>query len=588
MNRNGLFIVFFFTWSTMWIHAQAIHIEGKVLDATTEAPVAYAIVYNRTLKVGSITNTEGYFKIQANSITDSIQVIFIGYPSYTIPLQKGIFFYNITMEESPQLLKEIVVTTRTNAYLYELVSRCARPSSTFQGETRAYYDLKTYADNSQLELIEGYYNARINGYDLQTLNLKAGRLALQPLDDRLFASMESSVAVTAMPLLQGTNIFPTNPLQLSKKEMRKRFDLFPEKKYLNESGDSIFIIRYMPTDTSGHFFSGTLWINKPKGRILKMTLECANAQQHPFMPIFPGDQIDKVDFLITRTFAVHKNQVLPQHIDFTYTIDYKSRPGEPYERKYTVSTQAFIYFYGVLHPFDLPQPSLAGTKYNDYRRINAMPYNTFFWNYHTEYGLNTQRGQNEKFYREDAFITGETMFENNPAFKKGLFEFPYVTWSENRIRFKPTPADTLPEPEEHTLMADRYHLEVIPFFDINTYHDSTDLLTAVIMDPYESFYRMESNSRTQCFINLYFDLCEAERRDFVASAKDLMTNRQQLMSHYEAYVSKMHRRQQQLIHDVDLGRNEQEMKKWNEEIRQRLGIDNMAIFNPFESGEKPD
>jgi len=492
------------------------------------------------------------------------------------------------MEESPQFLNEIVVTAKTNSYLYDLVSRCARPSSAFQGETRAYYDLKTYADGKQLELIEGYYNAQINGYDLTGLSLKSGRLAMQPLDDHLFASMESTEAVTAMPLLRTTNTFPVNPLQLPKREMRKQFDLFPEKKYVDDNGDSIFIISYMPADTTGPFFSGTLWINKSKMRILKITLQCANARQYPFLPLFPDDQIDKVAFTITRTFTTHKNQVLPQHIDFKYTIDYTSRPGEPYERRYTISTMVFVYFYAVHQPFDLPQPPFPDTKYNDYRRINAMPYNTFFWNYHTEYGLNTQRGQNEKFYTEEAFITGETLFENNPVFKTGLFQVPYITWSEKRIYFKPTLADTLPEPEENTLVADRYNLEVIPFMDINTYHDSTNLLTAVIMDPYESFYRMESNSQIECFINLYFDLCEAERRDFAATAKSLTGNQQQLMSHYDAYVSRMHRRQQQLIKEVDQGRNELGMKKWNEEIKRRIGIDNIAIFNPFGSEGKKD
>ena len=565
-----------------------IEIEGRVLNATTKDPISYASIYNSTLKIGTIANTDGYFKIQANRLTDSVQVIFIGYPIYTIKLQEGVFFYTITMEESHQLLKEIVVTAKTNAYLYDLVSRCARPSSTFQSETRAYYDMKTYADDTQLELIEGYYNAQINGYDLTGLSLKSGRLAMQPLDNRFFASMESSEAVTAMPLLRTTNTFPVNPLQLPKREMRKQFDLFQEKKYVDDNGDSIFIINYMPVDTTGQFFSGALWINKSKMHILKIILECANARQHPFLPLVPDDHIDKVAFTITRTFTTHKNQVLPQHIDFKYTIDYTSRSGEPYERRYKISTMAFIYLYAVHQPFDLPHPPFPDTKYNDYRRINAMPYNPFFWNYHTEYGLHTQRGQNEKFYQEEALITGETMFENNPVFKTGLFQHPYITWSEKRIHIKPTLTDTLPEPEENTLIADRYNLEVIPFMDINTYHDSTDLLTAVIMDPYESFYRMPSNSQTQCFINLYFDLCEAERRDFASTAKSLTGNQQQLMSHYDAYVSRMHRRQQQLIKEVDLGRNELEMKKWNEEIKRRIGIDNIAIFNPFGSEEKED
>ncbi|MBL0007556.1 MAG: hypothetical protein IPP25_10380 [Saprospiraceae bacterium] len=157
----------------------------------------------------------------------------------------------------------------------------------FETDAKAYYELKTFRDEQQIELVEGYYNAAISGYELSGLTLKAGRLAMQPYDNRFFASMESSTAITAMKLLSNNSNFPDSPLELSKKEMRKNFDLSLDKKYVDDNADSIYVISYEPVDTAGMFFKGTVWINKTNNTILKITLNCHHCKKYPFSAHFP-------------------------------------------------------------------------------------------------------------------------------------------------------------------------------------------------------------------------------------------------------------------------------------------------------------
>ena len=212
-------------------------IEGRVLDAITKEPVSFANVYNKTLQKGTITNDDGYFRVVTGGTRDSIMVIFIGYETQVIKLTAQQDIYTIYLNESIQLLREVVVTPNDNLYLFDLLIKCRSKASSFQTNAKAYYELKTFRDEQQIELVEGYYNAAIPGYELAGLTLKAGRLAMQPYDNRFFASMESSTAITAMKLLSNNSNFPDSPLELSKKEMRKNFDLSLDKKYVDDNAD---------------------------------------------------------------------------------------------------------------------------------------------------------------------------------------------------------------------------------------------------------------------------------------------------------------------------------------------------------------
>ena len=196
------FTLFLLSLVTSFSWAQVTReIEGRVINATTKEPVSFANVYNKTLQKGTITNDDGYFRIVISGPRDSIVIIFIGYETQFVKLAGQQDFYTIYLEESTQLLREIVVTPNDNLYLFDLLVKCKSKASSFQADAKAYYELKTFRDEQQIELVEGYYNAAIAGYELSGLTLKAGRLAMQPYDNRFFASMESSTAITAMKLL---------------------------------------------------------------------------------------------------------------------------------------------------------------------------------------------------------------------------------------------------------------------------------------------------------------------------------------------------------------------------------------------------
>lgn len=561
-----------------------LEIEGRVLDASTRVPVAYANVYNKNLQKGTITNTEGYFRIAIHDVTDSVAVIFLGYTTQYLQLSRGKTNYLIDLEESQQLLREIVIRPKDDSYLFKLLSQCKdNPAS--KGQSKTYYALKTIAEGRQVELVEGYYNASVSGYELTGLTLKAGRLAMQPFQDRLFASFESSRAITMMKWTQVNHLFPLSPLDLPRQELKKQYELVLDKKYLDEQKDSVYVIAFTPRDTSGLYFSGNIWINTSKTYVVKIELASDHCARHPFRAIFPTDTISNVSFRITKTIKEQDGKIMFNHIDFNYGIDYQSRRPEEHARSYSIQTQAVLYAYDFKQRFDIPEYVKGLSGYNDYRQINAMPYNTFFWTYHDEYGLSEDRRANDAFFSNPTSVTNQTLFSYTRYFKKGMFEHPFIRWSEDRVIFKPMAPDTTSgQIATEPISPDSFHIEVKLLADINTYRDSTDILTAAILDPYKSYDYKEIDARTQCFINIYFDLCEIERRQLDIELKSIGEDHKAGDDVYTASQNRLAKLSAQFFKETDRGLQQNNMIEWNTYVFERLGIDNVAIFKPY--GEK--
>jgi hypothetical protein len=274
---------------------------------------------------------------------------------------------------------------------------CKKQSSSFESKAKGYFELKTFGDNQQTELLEGYFNIGIIGYDITNLTLKAGRLALYPFEDWFFVSLESSRAITRIKTWDVNRSFPFSPLSLPKGVIKKYYDLSLDKKYLDDAFDSIYVVNYGPVDTSGGFFAGQLWVNKSNRTIIKISLNCPYARVHPFLPLFDSDSILNVNFMITRTFTPQKGQIAFNHVDFIYTVDYKSRVGDDNKKSYSIKTEAILYAYDYGNPFFIPLSNLADSTYSDYRKINATPYNDFFWRYNDEYSPHENNNENELF-----------------------------------------------------------------------------------------------------------------------------------------------------------------------------------------------
>ncbi|WP_343605809.1 carboxypeptidase-like regulatory domain-containing protein [Fluviicola sp.] len=560
--------------------AQTSEIQGKILDQEGKNDIPFATIYNRSLKKGTIGNVDGFFKIPVGKLSDTIVVTAVGYKTTTISLKENTTFYQVRMSENIVELSEVTVKPSDNTYLYELIGKCRQRPNKIREEAKAYYELKTFIDNRQVELVEGFYNAKISGYELKGQQLKAGRLAMKQYDDqsRMFVSVESSKAILLSEVTEESPYFPANPFSLNAKRLRKSFYLDMDRKYLDDQGDSMMIVSYFPKVKDGNYYRGKIWINCSKMVIQKLQMECTDCKTHPFLPLFRTDSITGVDLQVTKTFVPRKDKQVFAHVDFNYSIAFRSRFGMNGDQSYRIRTNALFFAYDYDQTFFIPRFEF-NRHATDYRKILSMPYNDFFWQNNDEYRLNDSKNSNQIFFMDSLSVTNLNIRTTKRSpIKKNFYKEPYVKWSVNRVIFKESIPDSLLNNFSRVSMDKSFNLAVQVFFDRNSYRDSTDILTCAIFDPYESYYLLPIDQNTHCFINIYFDLIEMERRKLDAKLKSKSWTLEEAEGIYNRFLTDCTALKEKYYRSVDHGRNLAELIKWNRLVKNALKIDNMALF----------
>lgn len=602
MKLTGI-LFFLFCFQQVLGQTTVSEIEGYVLNLESNEPIPYVKIYNKSTKNGTISNSDGYFRLQIQSAEDTVIATQIGYKKTIFNLRSDQKFYTLYLTENIQELGEVIARPKDNSYLFDLINKCKKNAANSRIEAKAYYELKSFTDSAQVELVEGFYNIGIHGYNIEDLELKAGRLALRPYHNRVFVSRESSRAITMLQLSNSNSYFPSSPFDLDKKEAKKRFFLSLDHKYLDEFNDSIYILDYKPKNASGYSFEGKIWLNITDFTIGKVTLNCSNCKVHPFLAL-TLDSISNVSLAITKSFTSVDGKAVFNHIDFSYAVDYISYDDLNRASFYTysVSTNAVVYAYDFKQTFLLPKFSFQ-QNVDDYRKLNAFPYNSFFWDTHDEYSTNDAENTNELFYSDPESITNMTLFVpknltnitpdslvqytgGNKYGRRGVFEHPYIHWSGNRILLREMVADSTTAERLGDIKSRQYNLDVKIFSDFNQYNDSSNILTATIIDPYTTYYYLPMDVYANCFINMYFDLCEIERRKLEKDLTIAHIGAEQYEAIYKRFNLALEKRQDLFLKEVDRGTNRRAMERWNTLIKEQLGIDNIALFKLFEEPEE--
>ena len=127
-----------------------------------------------------------------------------------------------------------------------------------------------------------------------------------------------------------------------------------------------------------------------------------------------------------------------------------------------------------------------------------------------------------------------------------------------------------------------YQLKVQLFYDLLQTKDSTMLLTSCVIDPYQTYYKLSVDATVNCFINMYFDLCEIGRREFELKCRKEALNPTRIEELYNEVQQNQDAVLNEYLTQVDRGQNRKAMLKWNEIIKAELGIDNVDLFSLYE------
>ena len=562
------------SFGTVHLHAQElITVAGRIQDSASKQGISYATVAVLNKSRGTVSDFDGRFSLQGIEQTDSLKVSCVGYHTLILGALDATELQTIILHRRTQEIQGVPILA-DYSFLYDVLDDCKALETAIEDTSKVYYSFETWKNNRKVESVDSYFNGHFSNYRVNDLKFKQGRLALKEENSTIHISSETSRLFTMFNMFDKPIHFPANPFALNKRAMKKRYKLKLITQYMDH-GHEVMHIGFKPRNPEDDIFSGEVWVDTELNQILKIDLTLTESNQHPFVPHMFIDSIQSVDLHISNSYTLKEKGVLIDKIQFEYKVNYLTSDG----LVGAVDSRAITYAFNYEEPFDLPKFEFSEGAYMDYIRINASPANAFFWENFNEFEhRDVVEGHNAFLEDEEALSDGQ-LFKPNQWLKNGLFEAPYVPWSENRVFFKRSKLNQKPiVAQQFTMPSSQYNLNVQVYMDVNELNDSLHVLTSAIFDPYTSYYYYPQGREGNVFLNIWFDFVEAEHREFVKEISLENLSKEDLYLRHDAFMEKLNNLRSEYYKDVEHGTNEEGLQKWNTIVLERMGIDNLSIF----------
>lgn len=547
-------------------------VEGRVLDATTGEPIPYCTVVVLGAQQGTLTNADGSFRVETASAQDSLRLAFLGYAPKHVRVADVLHDPVIRLSPADIELRPLEVTR--NDRLYRLMAESGkRMRKHAPYHSKLYFELETRTAGQAVEVVEAYYNARFDGPRIEALDLKNGRIGIAPMDKRYFVNRNTTKAIAKLDVARDNGSFPGTPFQGSAKVVRRHFDLTLEG--VQPGAVPLYRIRFAPRTDDGTRFSGTAWLDTATLRPQRIELACSDCTVHPFIPLWEGPKLDSVQLHFTQDFVLHDGHPELDVVTLDYTLRYRS------ERRDDVIRST-----GVMHAFDrggafiLPLFDYDDAQ-DDYRKITFLPYDSAFWADASGLVRTDQQRRDLDFFNTHGILLGHG---RNLPFHARLFESNYAFWAADKrigikYSFARTPYDEELKHPQRTVApaASQVELKAQLFLAMDTMNGTLRTFSATVFDGFQSYWLIPEEPETDCYINLFFDVCEMERRRMADRLTGVNEVEQARRIHREA-TKDMERTTERYRKECSLGHDIKALSRWNAVVKEVLHIDNMALF----------
>ncbi len=557
-----------------------VEVKGRVIRAGTDEPIAFCAIGIKSKSGGCLSNEDGDFVLQAD-ITDTLVFSAIAYKKLSVPVAQMLKQETVFMQVSEKLLDEVTVYSNDD-FVYKLLVKSRKAiMNSISRTAKAYYVLETEISGQPVELLECYYTATLNSNRIQELGFKNGRIGVAPFIDRYFVSLDISKAFTMLKLLYPDERMPSNPYQCNTKQLKKNYMLNLESSY--DSIQPVYIIEFIAKNSEGHFFNGKVHVLKSNLLPLKLELRIQNTTHHPFRPLFPNSKIRSASMQINKNFEFKNDSFYVHHVDFNYTLHYDVQ-----NQTRIVNSKGLMYFYDYHMPF-YPPLFNYNTDADDYRKITGLSYNESFWDLNTVLEYSKSMKLKRDYFEQEGLLIN---YKNDGNQKQGLqkggfFENNDLKWSESKrlsLKGNGIANDTsgaVPMNGE-MFRADRYALKAGIFVDVNPVGEGLQHFSTTVFKVNESYYHLKEEAVTNCFMNIYFDLVEIERREMEKEIAKNPNSWLHIKSCYAAAMLEIENTGLKYLKEVERGHNKKKMEEWNKKVLEGLEIDNLKIFKIFD------
>ena len=554
-------------------------LQGRIVDARTEEALAFAtIAYG---KQGSYTNADGYYALDTGASTDSVLISFIGYRPLRTTVAGLRASPTVRMQPTANELTEIVVRGEDER-LYALLERCRKDLQSWPvTKAKTYFQLATTLDSTPTEFMQNYYNLTFSGQGVMGLELKAGRVAVQMVDSLDYRSLGTSQSIAHLSLTERAPDFADHPLQLVRKVLRRAY-------YLSElptfSDASTVHLRFDPVHEDLQLFGGELWMDATTAELKKLILRHPALTKNPFTPINSVDSLGALDVEFIYTFTGRRLE----HLQWRYAYDHYTDAAGQAAAYHHIAADCSLICFEPNAAFFSPRTEYPG-QYGDYRKLAFFPYDTLFWRHAPRVPL-TERQQRQLTalgmddYRVDyGWHVDSADRSVVSAVRKAGLDNRNLFWSP-RWRY----VHDTPTPEDEIRGNRYFHDGTAPavqlFLDAFPLGDSLSFNSATFLDVYATQLTVEPSDEYNAALNIYFDLCELLRRDMLAELRAGPVALEEVGRTYDRYREEVARLRRKFFRQVRRGRDERAMLRYNQEVVEGLGVNNLELFRLYAYG----
>lgn len=528
---------------------------------------------------GSISNQDGQFKLIADA-KDSVEVRHTGFVAERYAVTDfGNAIKEIKLIRAISQLAEFnIVEADERALKYIGLAKKQLQKSGYI-RSKAFLELFTEKDSLPTELLEVYYNADLREASVESLEYKSGRIAIAPVDNSLFMSLSTSRVIQSHDPLNSSG-FPESAFSLKKSELK---DIYEFKLIEFESGEKVIFFE-ADSANSTSYFSGSFTLDE--NLILKeVEFEIDDPTRTPFIPLFKTDSLQPLSLEITWFYSQQETGLAPYLIDFEYAYVSAIPLGEGHTApwlKRRILADGLIYFYDFGVPFFSPEFSYE-IELNDYQKMLNTPFHEKLWDIDRPFVESDRFKRNQEFIARNGTLKNYKEQEEYERFVgfQSIIDHSNVFWSDtSRLRLNLIYHDPQAISGRTSVpRRQRFKLDVELYFDIVQVDSATSHFSQCIFDVYDSYYALESDSLTNLFINLHFDLCEVERRkmeESIAAIEDISPK--ELIDLFELSQKNFVRSTEIFFRETDSGSSLKALEKYNEELMKVTGVDNVELF----------
>ncbi|MEX1132192.1 MAG: carboxypeptidase-like regulatory domain-containing protein [Flavobacteriales bacterium] len=539
----------------------------RVVDAEERSALPYATVQVQGTTRGTISNAEGRFQLPVLAPQDSIRITYVGYRTVVLPFSALRNGGDVPLHRATVQLATAEV--RPGEDLYDRVlAASAWLWNAPAVKSKLFFGMETHSEDQPVEVLQAYYSANFRAAMLTGLDFQQGRVGITPKNDRHFINFNTARAFALLDIHAKVGAFPSSPFAHRNARSLKK-DHQAEWVSVGSGPDGVDHVRVVPRGDPRMGFTLDLWLKAGTAQVRSLELSCTDCVQHPFVPLLPGGRIDAVDMRYEQTWSTSA-PYLPEVMELEYHTTYS---GNGFQESF--HTQA------VMHAFDLGSPFIptlfpwtAGLE--EYRMIAWMPENPAFWQRMSP-PLPTERQLRDQAFIAENDVRASAWY-NEQEREYDLLRPIHTAWSPDarldlgHVQRTWAPrANGLPDPNKVELKAYLY-------LALDTTGRELQHYSMAVFDEMRSIHAAPAKPWTRAFLNIYFDLCELERRRMEQALNEPGVDVERARMIHTVHSKRLSDNLDDLMAQTRKGQARTALTSWNEKVEEALGINNFVLL----------